>query len=192
MKGFVGYGAMAWLAAAALFGIVIAEKNNANVPTKQQLFYAMATPVAGNESGPASVHFEQTKGDNAGNVLQINGNKAYNEFVIQRSKSLPVVVKICSEHYKDSKKVASEFQAVAKTFEGRVTCVALDLFSFYENYHIVSNLMMQENILKLELPLFMFFKDGMLYRTVDQPAAILQGFYTHENLAQCINQKFFN
>ncbi|MFA6527550.1 MAG: hypothetical protein WCT20_03955, partial [Candidatus Babeliales bacterium] len=131
-------------------------------------------------------------GKAVGSVLRINGLKAFNEYVVRRSSRLPVALKICSDQNEDSKKELTEFQAVAGSFDGRLSCVALDLFAFHENYQIVSQLMMQENILKLELPLFMFFKDGALYRTDTVPVAILQGFHTRENLEQFITKKFFN
>ena len=190
MRGQRLYGAAVWFIVAAFFGIVVWENGTAHVP-RQRLFYTLAVSVASDPAGVPPVNFEQAAGKSVGSVLKINGQKAFNQYVVRRSGSVPVVLKVCSDHNEDSKKEVHEFQAIAEKFDGRVSCVALDLFAFHENYNIVSQLMMRENILKLELPLFMFFKDGALYRTDGAPVAILQGFHTRDNLEQFITKKFF-
>lgn len=182
------YAVLSGFVIAAMFGVFAWEKTDAHVPRERLL------PVLLTRNEQPSIPAIQfgTTTSGAGTILKINGLQAFTQYVLQRSINVPVVLNVCSEHSKDGKKIDTVFREVAAAFDGKVSCVMLDLFAFHENFLVVNQLMMQENILKLELPLFMFFKNGNLYRTDAQPAAILQGFYTQENLGEIITKTFFS
>jgi len=159
------------------------------------LFYALGGSQDIVNAGKPAVSLERNKKGHCSTVVSINGVRAFNRNVILASFKKPVVVKICSEQSQESVKVKKGFQEAAGQFLGKVSFIACDVFDqfndFSENYNVIMQVMGRENITQLNLPLFLFYKDGVLYRPDHLPAAMLHGFYTKENLETFINRKFF-
>lgn len=159
------------------------------------LFYALngSGDIEDIEKQPISL--ERNKKGHCSTVVSINGVAAFNRYVILASFKKPVIVKICSERSQESLKVKQSFQQASSAFLGKASFIACDIFDqindFSENYNVIMQVMGRENITQLSLPLFLFYKDGVLYRPEHLPAAMLHGFYTKENLEAFINRKFF-
>lgn len=141
------------------------------------------------------ISFEKRPDGSKTNVLSISGPEHFEQYVIEPSLVKPVVVMMQSDLDSDNKSMKEVFQAIADTFADRVICVSMKIFAqnegVLENYDILVGLMKRYNITKLELPFFLFFKDGDLYAPTQEPSVMLQGVYTKENLEAFINNKFF-
>lgn len=123
-------------------------------------------------------------------VQLVNGKDAFQRHVLDQSQKKPTVVKFFSDSA-DSIRVKNHFQETADVFGDKINFFAVDIAAKNndapENQDIVAQLMMLLGIVKVDLPLFFFFKNGNLC----SPSPMLQGFYTKENLEAFIKNKFF-
>lgn len=129
------------------------------------------------------------------NVISINGKQAFVTGLIKASILKPVVIFVYSAASTDSEKMKPIFHQVADLFNGKVIFASIDLLAkkndVLENQQILAQIMHNENIKRLDLPLFLFIKDAALYTPAHLAPAILQGVYTKENLAQFVQNKYF-
>jgi hypothetical protein len=141
------------------------------------------------------IAFEKRSDGSPSNVMSINGKQAFVQGLVTASMHKPVVIFVHSTASADSQKMKPIFQEVADMFKGQVVFASLDLLAKYdnvmENDQILTQIMQNENISRLELPLFLFLKDASLYTPAHLAPAILHGTYTKENLSQFIQNKFF-
>lgn len=141
------------------------------------------------------VSFEKHPDGSKTNVLSISGPEHFERYVIEPSMIKPVVVMMQSDLDSDNKSMREVFWHVAESLGDKVIFVSMKIFAqnegVLENYDILVELMKRYNITKLELPFFLFFKDGDLYAPTHEPSVVLQGVYTKENLESFIANKFF-
>ncbi len=139
--------------------------------------------------------FEKRPDGAPSEVLCVNGQDEFLQFVIAASTMKPVVVMVHSAMSMDAQKMKPIYQVVADTYKDQVIFVSMDLLAQHqgvsENYQLISHFMQQENVNRLELPVMFFVKDGGLYAPAHLPATMLQGFYTQENLSEFVKNKFF-
>lgn len=159
------------------------------------LFYSIVTPNKSENTEKGPVTLERNKKGLCTTVVSINGVRAFNKNVILASFKKPVVLKICSEKSTESVRVKKDFQQAAEKFLGKVSFIACDIFDqindFSENYNVIMQVMEREHVKELRLPLFLFYKDGVLHRSDQMPAVMLHGFYTKENFQNFVTRKFF-
>lgn len=139
--------------------------------------------------------YEKRSDGTASKVLYINGRDAFLQYVLDMSWRKPVVVLVHSAVSLDSKKMKDVFNSSADEYKDAVVFVSIDLLAVCndknENYEIVSHVMNSQNVNRIELPVILFFKDARLYTPQHLPTAILQGFYTQENLVKFVHDKYF-
>ncbi len=116
-------------------------------------------------------------------VFNIQGIAQFTKLVVKNSYSKPVVLKIYSSKHQDSKKVAPVFQAVADEFKNQVIFAGLNIA---ENVEIFMQISMHYKLKKVDLPLFLFYKDGQLL------TPFLAGFQPQSYLSDYIQQRFFS
>lgn len=142
------------------------------------------------------VQLEKRNDGSKSRVVNINGRDAFQQAVIVASVQRPVVVFAYSDIDDASAKMRDVCQSVADTFKNKVRFVSMDLrakqHDVLENYQIIGQIMTIQNINRLGLPLVLFFKDGDLYAPEQEPAIMLQGFYSQEQLADFLDKKFFS
>jgi thiol-disulfide isomerase/thioredoxin len=111
------------------------------------------------------------------------------------SLAKPVVVKVYSSVVADCIKSLELFQNAADVFKGQVVFVSMDIFGNCKNnagnYQLIQNLMRCSNVSRIQLPTFLFFKDGSLHMPNHFPVAILQGINSGKQLIDFIQKKFF-
>ncbi|MFH1253799.1 MAG: thioredoxin family protein [bacterium] len=115
-------------------------------------------------------------------VFNIQGMAQFTKLVVKNSYSKPVVLKIYSPMSQDSGKVAPVFQAVADEFKNQVIFAGLNVA---QNMDIFMQISMFYKLKKVDLPLFLFYKDGQLLMP------FLAGFQPQNYLSGYIQRKFF-
>jgi len=120
-------------------------------------------------------------------VVLIHGTQIFNELVIAQSHQRPVVLKLFSPQSIDSLKVKSVYQDVAESLKNTASFVAMNIL---ENHELFSQIMSLYQLNKVDLPLFLFYKDGQLYSPIHEPTPMVQGYLTKENLENFIKKKF--
>jgi hypothetical protein len=139
--------------------------------------------------------YEKRSDGTISNVLYLNGRDAFLQYVLSSSYQKPVVVMVQSAVSLDSKKMKEVFHAVADEYKDAVVFVTIDLLARHDglnqNYEIISSIMNSQNVNRIELPVMLFFKNAQLYTPQHLPTAILQGFYTKENLIKFVHDKYF-
>lgn len=115
-------------------------------------------------------------------VFNIQGMAQFTKLVVKNSYSKPVVLKIYSPMSQDSGKVAPVFQAVADEFKNQVIFAGLNVA---QNMDIFMKISMFYKLKKVDLPLFLFYKDGQLLMP------FLAGFQPQDYLSGYIQRKFF-
>ncbi len=115
-------------------------------------------------------------------VFNIQGMAQFTKLVVKNSYSKPVVLKIYSSMHQDSKRVAPVFQAVADEFKNQVIFAGLNVA---QNMEIFMQISMFYKLKKVDLPLFLFYKDGQLLMP------FLAGFQPQSYLSGYIQQRFF-
>lgn len=115
-------------------------------------------------------------------VFNIQGMVQFTNLVVKNSYSKPVVLKIYSPMSQDTDKVTSVFQAVADEFKNQVIFAGLNVS---QNMDIFMQISMFYKLKKVDLPLFLFYKDGQIWMP------FLAGFQPQSYLSDCIQQRFF-
>lgn len=157
--------------------------------TSKKMKEAQRTVINDRASVPihSSVYYEQRDAGGLSKVVTIGGLHAFKQAVLMGSFARPVVLKVYAAQSKESGEVKPHFQDVADQFDQKVSCVAINLLDHgTENRAIVAHLLAKCGIHRVDLPLFLFFKNGQLQLPVRQ------GFHTKENLALLITQQFFS
>ncbi len=115
-------------------------------------------------------------------VFNIQGMVQFTKLVVKNSYSKPVVLKLYSPMSQDTGKVTPVFQAIADEFKNQVIFAGLDVS---QNMDIFLQISMFYRLKKVDLPLFLFYKDGQLLMP------FLAGFQPKEYLSSYIQKKFF-
>ena len=115
-------------------------------------------------------------------VFNINGMVQFTKLVVKNSYSKPVVLKIYSPVSQDTSKVTPVFQAVADEFKNQVIFAGLNVS---QNMDIFMQISMFYRLKQVELPLFLFYKDGQILMP------FLAGFQPQNYLSGYIQRKFF-
>ncbi len=132
-------------------------------------------------------HEKKQDGSTDSVVALVHGVQSFNRLVINQSHHLPVVVKFFSPQSPDSIKVKKNFQEVAEHFKHKVSFVAVDIL---ENNDVFAQVTLIYRLGQIDLPLFLFYKDGQLHRPDHEPTPMIQGYFTQENLENFIQKKF--
>jgi hypothetical protein len=175
-----------------LGGIILGmSTSRAHVEPKKMLFYAnkkqhQASGVA--QQGKKNiVSYESRENGNPSKVVSIQGLPAFKQIVLLHSFTKPVIVKVHAIASVESQKVKPHFQDVADSLGQKVSCIAMNLLEGGEqNKAIVAHLLSKCGVHRVDLPLFLFFKNGQLQLPVRQ------GFHNKENLTSLIQKEFFN
>jgi thioredoxin-like negative regulator of GroEL len=132
--------------------------------------------------------FEKRDNNTDSPVILVHGADQFNKFVLLASHQQPVVVKLFSLQNPESLRIKPIFHKVADFFKKEVFFAALDVV---ENHEILNQIMLFYKLKSVDLPLFLFYKDGGLYAPAHAPAAMVQGYLNEENLKNFIKEKFF-
>ena len=139
-------------------------------------------------NGAYVVTYEKGQNGLPSSVIAVNGLYAFNEVVLKGSLVKPVVIKIHSLKSTDSVKSLDLFQDVAQEFLDAITCSEMDLFGTHngqpENYQIILSIMAQFGVNKLQLPTYLFYKNGK--QLAEMPVAY--GFHTKNQLVSLIKK----
>lgn len=137
--------------------------------------------------------FDQRDDGSASLVVSVNGVKDFKRSVVVPSFQKPVVTMVYSGVVAQEAQMKKLFQDVAQRFGSDVAFVSLNMLakqgSSSENYLIIANLMAQENIQRVTLPLFLCFRNGQLMIGQDKQTAFLQGTASFDDLVGFIEQK---
>jgi thioredoxin-like negative regulator of GroEL len=109
-------------------------------------------------------------------VFSIQDMEQFVRLVIKNSHFKPVVLKIYSSGDSDSEKVLSAFQSVADKFENSVIFAGLNS---EQNRELFMRIVLFCGLKNVDLPLFMFYKDGqpvMPFLVGYQPQDFLYGY----------------
>lgn len=175
-----------------LCGIIVGMgTSRAHVEPKKMLFYANKKqhPAggAGQHGKKNVVSYESRDNGNPSKVVSIQGLPAFKQIVLLHSFTKPVIVKVHAIASVESQKVKPHFQDVADSLGQKVSCIAMNLLEGGEqNKAIVAHLLSKCGVHRVDLPLFLFFKNGQLQLPVRQ------GFHNKENLSALIQKEFFN
>lgn len=168
-----------------LFGNVLWS----HVPKPRRFFDVYVQTEAEAKRKAALVVFEKRNDNTDSPVMLVHGANQFNKFVVLASHQHPVVVKLFSFQNPGSLMVKPVFQKVADFFRKNVFFAALDVL---ENHEILNQIMLFYKIKQVDLPVFLFYKDGALYSPAHEPVAMVQGYLNEENLKSFIEKKFFN
>ncbi len=163
----------------------------AHIEPKKMLFYTHKklhqADGSGQQSPGKSVQYESRDNGTVSNVASIQGLAAFKQAVLLHSFTRPVIVKVHALASIESQKVKPHFQDVADVLGQKVSCIAMNLLEGGEqNKAIIAHLLAKCGVHRVDLPLFLFFKNGKLQLPVRQ------GFHTKENLTALIQKEFFN
>lgn len=166
---------------------------HAHVEPKKMLFYTRKkVELAGKAQGEAAalgatIAYEQRNSGEPSKVVNICGLPAFKQMVLLASFNKPVVVKVYAVASVESGKVKPHFQDVADQLDQKVSCIAINLVEQgVQNRAIVAHILAQCGINRVDLPLFLFFRNGRLQLPVRQ------GFHTKDNLIALIQKEFFS
>jgi anaerobic glycerol-3-phosphate dehydrogenase len=163
-------------------------------PQEHGLFYTHSGLIgsAYKQIGEIYVYEKRIDGTNS-NVLCVNGVTQFHDYVLKASLKNPIIVKVQDSLSVDAPKTTSLFQELADNLN-QLNFVSVDIIAECngqpENSQILANIMQEEHCSRLDLPIFLFFKDGKLYKTEKIQTGILQGFYTKENLTHTLKSLF--
>ena len=145
------------------------------------LFYKFSEKNGGTPK--AQVNYEIKDGMmEDSSVFNIQAMEQFTRLVVQNSYFKPVVLKIYSPENSDSEKVCPVFQAVADKFKSNVLFAGLNAT---QNREIFMQIVLFCKLRKVDLPLFMFYKDG-------QPVMpFLAGYQPFDSLSGYIQKLFF-
>lgn len=176
-----------------LLGIMLSIGTiRAHVEPKKMLFYTrkkleLTGALAQQKVQIAPTVYEQRSNGGPSKVLNVCGLAAFKQAVLLSSFTKPVVVKVHAVASVESGKVKPHFQDVADLFDQKVACVSINLLEQgMENRAIVAHLLAKCGVHRVDLPLFLFFRNGQLQLPVRQ------GFHTKDNLASLIQKEFFS
>lgn len=123
------------------------------------------------------VEFELKSGTSQDSlVFNIQNMEQFTRLVLKNSQFKPVVLKIYSPSNPDSEKVLTIFQAVAEKFKNSVVFAGLNVEQNKAMYMQISMFCRLKNV---DLPLFMFYKNGqpiMPFLVGYQPESGLYGY----------------
>lgn len=168
-----------WILLGSVFGCFLYGGLFGHLKKEEGLFYKYARHAVCSEKKP--IFEKKNDGSTDSAVALIHGVQEFNQIVIARSHQKPVVVKFFSPQSIDSMKVCPIYQEVAETFKNKVSFVALNILEETETF---SQVMLCYQLKKVDLPLFLFYKNGQFY-----PPS-LQGYLTKENLENFIRKTF--
>ena len=115
-------------------------------------------------------------------VFDIRGMEQFTKLVVKNSYSRLVILKLYSSVSPDSIKETSMFQSVADEFKHQAIFAGLNAI---QNMDIVKQIAMFCRLEKIDLPLFLFYKDGQLMMP------FLAGFQPQDALSSYIQNRFF-
>lgn len=165
--------------------------SRAHVEPKKMLFYthkkSHQAGGVGQQDQKNVVSYESRDNGTPSKVVSIHGLPAFKQIVLLHSFTKPVIVKVHAIASVESQKVKPHFQDVADSLGQKVACIAMNLLEGGEqNKAIVAHLLSKCGVHRVDLPLFLFFKNGQLQLPVRQ------GFHNKENLSALIQKEFFN
>ncbi len=179
--------------------ICLVETSFAHIEPRRMLFYthkkmsAVCKEISSDPSDSSlnndsyCFSFENRSNGSPSRVMTVCGFPEFKRSVLMSSFNKPVVVKVHALASIESGKVISHFQGVADQFDSDVSCVAMNLVEQgVQNRAIVANILSKCGINRVDLPLFLFFRNGQLQLPVRQ------GFHTMENLVGLIKKEFFS
>ncbi len=173
----------------AVYGLLFSCGNLvAHLQKEEGLFYQYVRHALAEKSKKRE-HDVEKKQDGVADstVTLIHGQQAFNRLVIAQSYQQPVVIKLFSQQSIDSIKVRPVYQEVAELLGKEVGFTAMDII---ENNDVFVQLMASCKLSQTALPLFLFYKEGHLYTPDHEPAPMVQGYLTKENLESFIKYKF--
>jgi hypothetical protein len=169
------------------FGLVFVYSLLNGYPVRESLFKHFTDDKAP-DTAAYLVEYENRDDGTPSGVVIVNGVTAFNEVVLKGSVLKPVVVKIHSVKSTDSTRSLPLFQEIAGECAEKAVCVAMDLFATHkeqpENYQVILHIMAKFGINRLQLPTYLFYKNGKLEPT--QPVAY--GFQTKEQLVSLLKR----
>lgn len=170
------------------FGLVFVYSLLNGYQVREGLFEHFTDEKAHNTVAAYLVEYENRDDGTPSGVVIVNGITAFNEVVLKGSVLKPVVVKIHSVKSTDSARSLPLFQEIAGECADKAVCVAMDLFATHkeqpENYQVILHIMAKFGINRLQLPTYLFYKNGKL----EDAQPVVYGFQTKEQLASLLKR----
>jgi hypothetical protein len=158
------------------------------IQKERGFFYNFMQRSAVEDTKKHQCNFEKKQDGTSNSAISlIHSYEDFKCFIDVRSYQHPVVIKLFSEQNIDSIRVKNIYQEVAEYFGEKVAFAAVDII---KNNDVFIHIMAMCRLTSINLPLFLFFKEGYLHTPSHEPSPMIQGYLTKENLKNFIKHKF--